>query len=210
MSIHIAIADDHTLIAEGIAKMLTRYNHIVVGQHYTTGAALLEGLLTDKPDVLLLDIQMPDTSGNALLRTIKPLYPEMKILAVSSITDPLDVQDMLQNGCLGYLPKNVSSAVLAHAIETVYRNDRFLDESMQKQIWETMLSPRRDPFVQLSDKEREILELICEGLSNMEIGTRLFMSHRTVENYKMTIYQKFGVHNAVALTKMALRYNIIK
>jgi DNA-binding NarL/FixJ family response regulator len=210
MSIYIAIADDHTFIAEGISKMLARYPHIEVGEHYMTGAALLKGLETGQPDVLLLDIQFPDTTGNALVRILSPRYPNMKILVITSIVDPFEVQDMLQHGCLGYVQKNVSSAVLAHAIETVHRNERFMEASVQQRLWETMLAPKVESPFQISAKEQEILELICEGLSNMEIGDKLFMSHRTVENYKMSLYQKFGVHNAVTLTKMALRYKFIK
>lgn len=210
MKIRIAIADDHTLIAEGISKMLARYTHIEVEAHYASGAALLKGLQQEQPDVLLLDIHFPDTNGHVLVRTLHPLYPDMKILAITSLDDPFDVQDMLREGCLGYVHKTVSSAVLAHAIETIHRGERFLEAAVKERIWETMLDAKAEPPIRLSEKELEILELICEGLSNIEIGDKLFMSHRTVEKYKLGFYQKFGVPNAVMLAKLAAKYKFVK
>ncbi len=210
MSIRIAIADDHPLIAEGIGKILARYTHISIGAHYPSGKALLEGLKEEQPDVLLLDIQFPDISGHALVRAIGPLYPGLKILAITSQDDPFEVQDMLQNGCMGYVHKTVSAAVLVHAIETLYRGERFLEATIKERIWETMITPRQEKTIEISAKEQEILELVCDGFSNADIGEKLFMSSRTVEKYKLGLYQKFGVNNAVRLAKIALRYKLIK
>lgn len=212
MSIKIAIADDHALIAEGISKMLARYPNIEIGTHYPTGATLLEGLKTEQPDVLLLDIHFPDMTGNELARLIVPLYPDMKIVVLTSVDDPHEVQDMLQQGCLGYVQKTVSSGILAQAIETVYRGERFLEASVKEGLVEAMLEtrPKGASAIQLNSREQEILELVCEGYTNIDIGEKLFLSHRTVEKYKMALYQKFEVNNAVRLAKVAAQYKFIK
>src|SRR5690606_18939105 len=105
MNIKLAIADDHPLVAQGISKMLARYPQVEIRAYYPTGAALLAGLAEEQPDVLLLDIHFPDTTGNELVRTIIPKYPELKILVLTSVDDPYEVQDMIQNGCLGYVQK---------------------------------------------------------------------------------------------------------
>lgn len=210
MSIRVAIADDHTLVAEGISKMLSRHSdNITITAHYSTGAALLEGLKDEQPDVLLLDIQFPDASGHDLAGHISSLYPTVSILAISSIDDPFDVQHMLQHGCLGYVHKTVSTPLLVEAIETVCKGQRFLEASIRERLWETELDPDAPPLY-LSEKELEILELICGGLSNIDIGERLFMSHRTIEKYKLSFYKKFGVQNAVGLAKMATKHRLLK
>ena len=212
MNIKVAIADDHPLIVEGIGKMLSRCPHITITNSYRTGAALLEGLKTQQPNVLLLDIHFPDTTGNDLVRLIAPRYPELKILVLTSVDDPFDVQDMMQHGCLGYVQKTVASETLVKAIETVYYGEEFLEPSLKEALVQAMLRPGKKGLkdLQLTTREQEILELICQGLTNMEIGEKLFLSHRTIENHRTSLYQKFDVNNTASLVKIAVQYKLVK
>lgn len=212
MTIKLAIADDHPLVVEGISKMLARYPDIHIGASYATGGALLEGLKEEQPDVLLLDMHFPDTTGNALIREIKPQYPDLKILVLTSVDDPFDVQDMMQQGCLGYVQKTVAPEVLAQAIETVFYGEEFLEPSLKEALVKALLRPGKKSLgtVQLTTREQEILELVCQGLTNMEIGEKLFLSHRTIENHRTSLYQKFEVNNTAGLVKIAVQLKLVK
>lgn len=212
MNIKIAIADDHPMVAEGISKMLARYPQVEITAQYPTGAALLEGLKQQQPDVLLLDIHFPDTTGNELVRIIAPQYPQLKILALTSVDNPFEVQDMMQHGCSGYVQKTIASETLVQAIETVYRGEQFLEPAIKEALVRAMLQPGHKNLqdMKLTTREQEILELICDGLTNIDIGQKLFLSHRTIENYRLTLFQKFGVNNATRLVKLAFQYKFVK
>ncbi len=213
MNIKIAIADDHTIVAESLGKMLSKQPGMSVVASYGTGTALLEGLKMQQPDVLLLDIHFPDSTGNELVRMIKPLYPDLKILAITSVDDPYNVQDMMQQGCSGYVHKTVTSAMLVEAIETIHAGGEFLQPSLKEGLLKTILYPDNSKnlrSIQLTSREQEILALICEGLTNMEISDKLYLSHRTIEYNRMILYQKFGVKNTASLVKLAVQHGLIK
>ncbi len=212
MNIKIAIADDHPLVAQGISKMLAHYPQIEVISYYLTGNALLSGLQEQQPDVLLLDIHFPDTTGNELVRAIAPQYPDLKILVLTSVDDPYEVQDMMQNGCLGYIQKTVASETLLKAIETVYYGEQFLEPALKEALVQAMFQPgqKKTENIRLTAREQEILEMICAGLTNMDIGQKLFLSHRTIENYRISLYQKFNVNNTAQLVKMAVQYKFVR
>lgn len=212
MNIKIAIADDHPIVVEGLRKMLAAQPHMEVIANYNSGKALLEGLKTQQPDVLLLDIHFPDTTGNELAHTIVPLYPELQILVITSVDDPFDVQDMIRHGCSGYVHKTVDPEMLVEAIETVYAGGEFLQPSLREGLVEAMLRPgsKNPGRIHLTLREREVLELICEGLTNMDIGNKLYLSHRTIESHRVSLYEKFGVNNAASLVKLAVQYRLVK
>ncbi len=209
MSIKVAITDDHPLIADGISKMLARHPQMEFLTHYATGAALLAGLKEQQPDVLLLDINLPDISGNELVRKLLPEYPELKILVLTSVDDPFEIQDMMQHGCLGYVQKTIAPETLLKAIETVYSGEQFLEPALKEMLVQTMLQVGQKTIM-LNEKQQEILELICEGMTNMDIGQRLCLSHRTVEKYRLALYEKFNVTNTTLLLRRALQYKFIK
>ena len=116
MPIRIAITDDHPLVIIGLTQVLSQHAHIAVEGKYHSGAALLAGLEQTLPDVLLLDIQLPDMQGNELARIISRKYPSVRILALTSLDNTFHAKDMLQQGCLGYLLKNTDPQILVQAI----------------------------------------------------------------------------------------------
>lgn len=212
MSIKVAIADDHPIVIEGISNLLRAEAHLEVIAKYRTGIDLLDGLKTQQPDVLLLDIQFPDTTGNELVRLIAPRYPQIRILVLSSVDNIFDITDMMQNGCAGYVLKNVDLPILVEAIEKVHSGAEFLEPAIKEQLLKAMLhpAPKKNISQQLTAREQKILDLIAKGHTNRDMAQMLFLSYRTIQNNRLTLYQKFGVHNTAELIKEALQQGAVK
>lgn len=210
--IKIAIADDHPIVVEGISNLLRKHTQFEICATYTTGEELLKGLAHQVPDVLLLDIHFPDTTGNELIRIISPKYPQLKTLVITSADNIYDIKDMMQHGCSGYLLKSAALPVLVEAIEMVYEGGQFLEPAIKEQLFQTLLTPSRQKTVtyKLTQREQTILELLSEGKTNNEIAAQLFLSHRTIENNRLSLYQKLGVKNTAELMKTAIQQGLIQ
>lgn len=210
--IKIAIADDHPIVIEGISNLLRSRAHFRVSATYGTGTELLEGLIHDVPDVLLLDFYFPDTTGVQLVRVITKKYPQVRILVITSSDSALDVRDMMQNGCSGYILKSAALPILVEAIETVYKGGQYLQPVIKEQLLEALLTtPKKKPTdYKLTQREQTILTLLSEGKTNNEIASQLFVSLRTIENNRLSLYKKLGVKNTAELIKNALQQGLIK
>ncbi len=208
--IKIVIADDHPIVVQGISSLLATDARFDVMASYDTGAALLEGLRQQLPDVLLLDIHFPDTTGNKLARIISKEYPALRMIAITSVDNSFDMRDMLQNGCAGYLLKSAGLPVLKEAIETVYAGNEFLEPDTKEQLFRSMLRDNLKPGTfKLTQREQQVLDLLAEGKTNSEIAELLFLSPRTIENNRMSLYQKLDVKNTAELIKTAMRLGLI-
>lgn len=208
MKIKVAIADDHPIVVGGLSNLLHTVNHISVIDTYNTGAALLAGLEQQQPDVLLLDLHFPDAHGKELAATITRLYPAIRILILSSVDNPYDIREVMQAGCAGYLLKNVRPEVLIKAIEQVYAGETFLEPALKEQLMQSLFSPLKEK-IKLTQREKKILELIAQGKTSAEIAEILFLSYRTIQNNRATLYEKFEVHNTVELIKVALQLGLV-
>ncbi len=214
MGIKVAITEDHQLTISGLHNILSFYPHIQVTGTYTTGAALLEGLVHTKPDVLLLDIMLPDQSGKELAAIISKKYPDIRILALTSLDAPSHVESMLRNGCLGYLLKNTDQHTLISAIEHLYRKEKFMDPYLKEQLLDNLLKlkkngPSIDPEPLLTKREKDVLKLIAEEYTSQEIADKLFISLRTADNHRFNLLQKLDVKNTAGLVKVAIRMGLI-
>ncbi len=212
MSIKVAIADDHPLVAEGLYKIINAVSHIQVTGIYANGDALQKGLTEEVPDVLLLDMQFPDTSGSELALYIRKHYPDIAILILSGLDSSILIKNMIQLGCKGYLLKNTTDKnILMSAIEKIYyTNDIYLDPFIKEDLLTEILTgkKRAKDKLKLSKREKEILGLIVEEYSNPEIADKLCLSLRTVENHKYNLFQKLNVKNSVGLIKAAMQYGL--
>ncbi len=210
--IRIAVADDHPMIIDGIRNMLYYYKHIEIIATYNTGRDLLEGLKKEQPDVLLLDIQMPDQSGNELARFISKNYPEVRLLVLTSMEGTFYFKDMLKNGCKGYILKSASKERLLNAIEEVYDGREYLEPKLRDQLLLNVLKVKSNYALlsPLTRREKEILELIATGLTSSEISERLVLSQRTVENHRFSLMQKLNVKNTAGLLKVAMEIGLIR
>ena len=211
MPITLAIADDHLLVINGIRAMLEKNSEINILFSATNGTGLLNQLVGNKPDVLLLDIQMPDINGIDLCKLIHKNYPEIKIIALTNFEQSSYVKQMLRSGAVGYLLKNIDGKTLVRAIETVAQNRAFIQEQIQNNMLNEVISGTKvtSQGVSLTKREVEILALVAKELSNQEIADKLFISVRTVQTHRINLTQKLGVHNTAGLVKEAYKRGLI-
>lgn len=214
-NIYIAIADDHPMVISGLTTLLQPYRHIVVQNAYNTAAQLLEGFQFYQPDVLLLDILLPDRSGKDLVPIIRKTYPQVRILALTSLDAPAMVTSMLRRGCTGYLLKGAGPATLADAIETVYKGENYIETGLKEQLLQNVIGFKQQSSDQavlpgLTQREKEVLELIAAEYTTKEIAEKLFISYRTAENHRCSLIQKLDVKNTVGLIKVAIQLGLVK
>lgn len=213
MPIQVAITDDHPLVVDGLLNALQTSAGIVVINTYNSGAELLEGMQHTRPDVLLLDMQLPDTTGAALVPVLMDLYPEVRILILSGIDSVQQVQSMIDMGCMGYLLKTTTNQqLLLQAVTEVYHNKVFLDPQLKEELLAHMLNTRKkdkDKPPDLTRREKEILQLIVAEYNNQEIAEKLFLSLRTVENHRYNLLQKLNAKNTVSLVRIAMSMNLL-
>lgn len=210
MHIRLAMVDDHPMIISGLEKMLYYHKNIEIIAAYNNGNALLEGLKKEQPDVLLLDIQLPDITGNELSRIISKQYPDMKIIAMTSLDNTFHVKDMLGHGCLGYLKKTTDQKTLIEAIEEVAKGHEFLEPIMKNELIKNLIKKKKDIEVipTLTKREKEVLQLILAENNNKQIANKLFLSERTVENHRFNLQQKLNVKNTIGLMKIAMQLGL--
>jgi DNA-binding NarL/FixJ family response regulator len=210
--IRLAIIDDHAVVIDGLKTMLNACAHLEVVYATQSGKELLAQLEDVRPDVLLMDIQMPEINGIDLCKQLLRQFPVLKIIAFSSFDDSNYVKQLFRGGAKGYLLKNSDKDTIVKAIETVMQGEEYMDEAIKKIIvQESLTGQRRSIFeVPLTKREIEILKLIAEGLSSQEIADKLFISLRTVETHRLNINQKLDVKNTAGLVKEALRRGLIE
>lgn len=208
--IQVAITDDHPIVVNGLKRVLADFPHIEVTAVYNTGAALLQDIKSKQPDVLLLDMHLPDMEGTEIARNITKKFPEVRILVLSSTDIMIQVKKMLQLGCMGYLLKDSEDTTIVTAIETVYNGGQFLSPVLQQRIVEDMFKSRQSDKKQamLTSREKEVLQLIIDEHTSQEIASMLFISPHTVENHRISIMQKLDVKNTAGLVKRALQLGL--
>ena len=213
MPIKVAITDDHPLAIAGLQNMLSSSGNIEVTHTYNNGEQLLKGLESEQPDILLLDVILPDIKGPELAAIIHSRYPKIKILAITSLDAPVHVKAMLRNGCNGYLLKNTAVHTHINAIDEVNNGKEYIEPSIKEQMLQNMLHFRKQTNIKkpsLTRRETEILHLIIEEYTNQEIADKLFLSLRTIENHRFSLFQKLDVKNTVGLVKVAIQLGLIE
>jgi len=209
-NITISIADDHPMVIIGLQNMLANYPNITLLDTYPDGQALLKGLQEKMPDVLLLDIQMPGQTGDELAPLIMKKYPELRILTLTNLDSALCAYNMTRHGVLGYLLKTTNQKTLIEAINAVYRGEEYIEPSMQEKMQQLAVGRTREASLKsaLTPREKEVLQLIVNGITNKDISQKLHIGFRTVEYYRFNILLKLDVNNTAALVKKALRLGL--
>jgi DNA-binding NarL/FixJ family response regulator len=205
--INVAIVDDQVIILNGIQKILADEANINITEVYSNGDALLEGLEIAEPDVLLLDIHMPGKTGMELASIINKKNHRVKMIVLTNVDVLIQMKQMLQKGCLGYLLKDVSPQNLVTAIETVYQGNQYLQEELKVQLLQNLSGENKQHL--MTRREKEILKMIAEENTNSEIATKLFLSLRTVENHRNNLLQKLNVKNTAGLVKIAMNEGLV-
>lgn len=211
MPIRVAIVDDHPLATTGLRNMLAGNEDILVTESYHNGQAAMAGLRQNQPDVLLLDILLPDIKGEELAAEIKNTWPDIRIIAITSLDAPIHIKLMMRNGCTGYLLKNTDVDTLTEAVKAVYRNEEYIEPSLKERMIQNMIQFRRNDMKPpvLTRREIEILELIVAEHTNQEIADKLYLSTRTVEKHRFSLLQKLDVKNTAGLVKTAIEFGYI-
>lgn len=209
--IPIAIIDDHEVVINGLKAMFASSQEVQIVFSTTAGNALFEYLKDNQPQVILLDIQMPDINGIDICKQVHRLYPQVKMVAFSSFDDTHYIKQIIRSGASGYLLKNSDQQTILTAIKKVVEGEEYIDESIKKiLIQESISGQRRSLFdIPLTKREKEILKLIADGLSNQEIADKLFISLRTVETHRFNLTQKLDVKNAAGLVKEAIKRGLV-
>jgi len=205
MAIKIFITDDHYMIVEGIRSLLQHEEGIEWMGHAMNAASCLAFLQQHQPDVILMDISLPDMSGIDLCKEVKTKYPAIHIVGLSSFNQQSFIQKMMDNGASGYVLKNATREELHEAIETVMTGVKFLSIEAAA----TIEKNEDSKIPVLTRREKEVLGLIAAGLTNHEIGEKLFISTTTVDTHRKNLLSKFDVRNTATLIHLAAQFRFI-
>ena len=212
--IKVLLAEDHTIVRKGIRVLLDAEADIeVVGEaeNGQEAVALVEKFM---PDLALIDNTMPILNGLEATRQIKKRFPQVKVLVLTMHTTAEYVSQFLQAGVSGYLIKQTAPKELIRAIRAIHQGDSFLSPAISKVVIEGYIQHASTPQTQdnyetLTDRERQILQMITEGLSNREIAEELCISVKTVNNHRTNLMDKLNIHNTAKLVKYAIRKGVI-
>lgn len=205
MKTKVFIVDDHYMVIEGIRSLLSNEPEIEWVGHAMNAASCLAFLQKSQPDVILMDIGLPDKSGIELCLEVKTTYPGIRVLGLSTFNQKSYIAKMIENGASGYLLKNAGRAELLKGIETAMMNKSFLSHEAAV----TLRSSDGDSLPVLTHREKEVLQLIATGLTNQEIAEKLFISNTTVETHRKNLLQKFGAKNVAAMINLATKNGFI-
>ncbi len=211
--ISVLIADDHSVVREGIRRICEGENDIKVCAEASDGAELLELVEKHHPDVVILDIAMPRLSGLEALKSLRSQHPGVKTILLSVRADAPVIQSAVSLGADGYLLKNAGRGEIPAAIHEVMRGGCYFSPPVTREIIDQLREPRHprdDPFSHLSGRERQVLRLIAEGLSAKEIAALLSISTKTVEAHRTSLMRKLGVRKATELVRYAVRHGLIE
>lgn len=210
--IRVVATDDHLMVLRGLEVMLRPARDIDFVKSFQNGRQTLDQLQEVQPDVLLLDINLPDINGIDLCKTLRKRFPCLHIIALSNLNGPAFIKNMIKNGADGYPLKTVKRDELQTAIRQVCRNKQYLQKSVQQQLINDSIgiSDRKMFIPKLTKREGEVLNLIAEEHTTNEIAEKLFVSPKTIECHRMHLIQKFAVRNTAGLMRIAIEKGLIK
>jgi two-component system response regulator NreC len=203
------VCDDHTLFREGIKSILGKAPEIEIVGEARNGREAVEKVLRLRPDVVLMDVGLPDLSGLQATRRIKHAQKHIHVLMLSMYDEEEIIAGCLDAGASGYLVKDAALPQLLHAIEAVRKGGTYLGSGSLKKVLNQHRKTATDSYERLSDREREVLQLLAEGFSVKEIASRLNLSVKTVDAHKYNLMRKLEIHSQAELIKYAIRKKLI-
>jgi DNA-binding NarL/FixJ family response regulator len=217
--IRVLLADDHDILREGLKALLSMQGEmVIVGEAYT-GREAVELAERLKPDVVLLDVSMPELDGLEACRRIRAYLPQVQVLMLTMHEREDYLRQALEAGAAGYLVKRTAAAELRLAVRAVAHGDTFLSPSMARTLVRNYLSLREegaaaeastaDPYESLSSREREVLKLVAEGCTNQDIAERLVLSVKTVQAHRARLMEKLDLRDVTHLVRYAVRRGLV-
>jgi len=205
--IRVFLLDDHEIVRRGVRDMLEAEPGITVVGEAGTAESALARVPALMPDVAVLDVRLPDGDGVTVCREIRSRHPEIACLMLTSFSDDEALFDAIMAGAAGYVLKQIRGTDLVGAVRTVATGESLLDPDAASRVLTRMReqASRKDPLVGLSPQERKILELIGEGLTNRQIGERMYLAEKTVKNYVSALFSKLGMQRRTQAASYATR-----
>lgn len=212
--IKLLIADDHEIFRDGFKLMLTKFPYIILSGEAENGRQLIDLAEKIKPDVIITDIKMPVMDGIEATKKIIEILPCTGVIGLSMFDEDDLIIDMLEAGAKGYLLKNAGKEQIIEAVRTVYNDEPYYCKNTSRKLTQMIAGSKFNPYkkiekIDFSEREIEIIELICKEQTNKEIADKLFLSVRTVEGHRLKILEKMNVKNTVGLVVYAIKKGII-
>jgi len=210
--IKVLIADDHAIVRTGLRALLRDESDLQLVGEATGGYEAIELAATTRPDILILDLSMPDLDGIAVTRQLRPQYPDLRILILTVHEDEALLREAIKAGAFGYVLKRAAEAELISAIATVRRGDLYVDPAMLRMLLVESTKPKTEQATSpepLTPRETDVLKLIVQGYTNRQIGEALSISVRTVEGHRANLLEKLGLHTRVELVRYARDHGLI-
>ena len=205
--IKILIVDDHSMVRRGLVAILKNYPEFLITGEARDGKKAITLCIQNQPDVILMDLKMPELDGVATTRKILQRWPEIRVIALTSFLEKELVQDALQAGAIGYLLKNVSGETLAEAIRSAYAGKPALSHEALTSLVQS--DPAPQPGEDLTRREYEVLAELVKGFSNPEIAVQLSISRSTVKSHISSILSKLGVANRAEAIALTIKHNLL-
>jgi len=216
-TIKIIMVDDHQIVRDGIKALIIDDENIEIIGEASNSVELFKLLQDKNPDIILLDISLPEISGIEIAKRLTEEYPSVKTLMLSMYMSEEFITNSIEAGAKGYLPKTTTQKELLDAINAIYKGGEFYNNTVSDILLKSYIKKTQSKnkeeeakSVNITKRELEILKLFAEGLTNKEIADKLFISIRTVESHKNNIMQKLELKTTVELVKYAIRNNIIE
>ncbi len=205
MKTTVFIVDDHYMVIEGLIKLMSDLKGVECCGHATTGGSCLSYLTYNKPDIILMDINLPDMSGLDLCLEAAKKCPGVRILGLSTFNQKPYISKMIENGAMGYLLKNATAAEIMNAISTVMKGGQYLSQEASASLRQRL--PSED--IILSRREKEVLSCIAEGLTSKGIADKLFIAETTVISHRKSLMEKFDASNTALLIKKGVEMGLV-
>jgi len=214
MNIRVLVADDHAIVREGLCIMLGNQPDMQVVGAARNGREALRLVDEQDPDVVVIDISMPELNGIDAIQQMLPRHPRLMVIVLSIHETKPYVFRALRAGARGYLIKETAGLEVVEAVRAVYRGERYLSQRIADLVMDTSLQKLESwtdasPLDGLSAREREILQLVAEGKTSQEIAEKLSISSKTVDSYRSRLMRKIGVEDMAGLVKFAIQHGVI-
>ena len=208
--IKVLVVDDHDLVRMGISRMLSDDPEIEVIGEADSGEAAIRMVKALNPDVVLLDVNMPNIGGVEATKRLRQFDEKVKILAVSSVSSQPYPSMLLKAGVNGYITKGTPLAEMIKAIKKVFQGSKYFSSDVAEQLADMLLTDNEEsPFDRLSEREKQVAMMVVNCQSPQQIADQLFVSVKTVNTYRYRIFEKVGVDSDVKLTHLARRHGLI-